>query len=88
MKKATLMLAALAVSTGTVSAVQATEAVPTPRFMRVACEQEDGRNCYWDAGSQGNGFGHSFFAIPAPNGRTLVRYWDRAYGRTHDRIVD
>lgn len=89
MKVTLVALAATAVLAGGVSAVQATEtqAVPQPRFMRVPCAQEDGRNCYWDAGSQGNGAGHSFFAIPVPGGRTLVRYWDRDYGRTHDYIT-
>lgn len=99
MKVTLVALAATAVLAGGVSAVQATEtqAVPQPRFMRVPCAQEDGRNCYWDAGSQGNGAGHSFFSIPVPSvmpgaPRTgtpcdYVRYWDRDYGRRHDYIA-
>lgn len=27
------------------------------------CEQEDSRNCYWDASEQGNGQGHDFIDI-------------------------
>lgn len=85
----TMAAAAVLASGGAFVTAQAasTSDVPTPRFMRVACEQEDGRGCYWNAGEQGNGVGHSFYAIPAPNGRTLIHYWDRSYGKTHDYIT-
>lgn len=28
-----------------------------------ACQQEDGYNCYWDAGVNGNGLGRSFYDV-------------------------
>lgn len=27
------------------------------------CQMEDSQNCYWDAGTSGNGAGHSFIDI-------------------------
>lgn len=35
-------------------------------WMRVACAQEDSTNCFWDARVQGNGHGHSFYAVTRP----------------------
>lgn len=95
----TLAAAAVLASGGAFVTAQAagTSDVPTPRYMRVACEQEDSRGCYWDASSQGNGVGHSFYSIPVPNTMPganhhrnscdLIRYWDRSYGSTHDYIA-
>lgn len=33
------------------------------RAFSTPCEVEDSRNCYWDAGSSGNGEGQSFIDI-------------------------
>lgn len=51
-------------------------AVSTP------CPEEDSVNCYWDAGTAGNGRGHSFYSIRV-GARDCVIYWDRAYNRSH-----
>lgn len=34
-----------------------------------ACEQEDSKNCYWDATIRGNGLGNSFYDV---NGKTFL----------------
>lgn len=70
---------------GTASA--ATDAPPTPKFMTTPCAFEDSVNCYWDASKHGNGEGHSFFAIRYGKSGVLVRYWDRSYGRKHDKVL-
>lgn len=37
-------------------------------FVTTACQYEDSRNCWWNAGKRGNGVGHSFVDL---KGRAL-----------------
>lgn len=39
---------------------------------KVACQQEDGVNCFWNADSAGNGKGHSFFTVEMPGRKHMV----------------
>jgi hypothetical protein len=39
-----------------------------------ACEEEDSRNCYWNAATMGNGMGRSFVDV---NGVTIFVDFDR-----------
>lgn len=47
------------------------------------CEWEDSRGCYWDAGTSGNGHGHSFVTVRVA-GRACTLYVSRRYARRHD----
>lgn len=67
---------------------------PAPAFwMSRPCPAEDSVNCYWNAGSEGNGSGHSFYVRwlngHGANGLVCVFYAgttkaDRAYAQEHD----
>lgn len=50
------------------------------------CLEEDSINCYWNARSQGNGQGHSFYSIRV-GGRDCIIYWDRHYNRRHGHCI-
>lgn len=50
--------------------------------MSTPCPTDDAVNCYWDAHKQGNGQGHSFYAIPVGK-KICIKYWDAAYDRSH-----
>jgi hypothetical protein len=47
------------------------------------CEYEDSVNCFWDAGSMGNGSGHSFWVIEKASGEVCIRYLSARYNRKH-----
>lgn len=55
-----------------------------PAWNTTPCEYEDSANCFWNAGKAGNGGGHSFYAIQVGQ-KTCLVYWERAYGRKHNR---
>lgn len=57
-----------------------------PRWMTSPCQYEDSRNCFWDATVQGNGNGHSFYAIRVGN-KTCLVFWNNKYARKHNRCV-
>lgn len=57
-----------------------------PRWMTVACEQEDSTNCYWDAGKVGNRKGHSFYSIPS-KGKTCIVYWNTRFGKSNNYCI-
>jgi hypothetical protein len=62
--RALLTLAALAVLTLTPAHAEAVEVHDLPVYTYLPpCEYEDSSNCFWDAGSSGNGVGHSFYDI-------------------------
>lgn len=88
MAKAIALIAALfTLNMGVALASTAdTNSTPTPRFMRVACAQEDSSNCYWNAGESGNGEGHSFFSIRVGD-KDCIRYWDAKFNRKHGFCV-
>lgn len=55
-------------------------------WMVTPCMTEDSHNCYWDSHSRENGKGQSFYAILI-KGKVCRTYWNRAYGRKHDRCI-
>ena len=69
MRHARIALAALAVATLTVGAVQG-RADARPIHTLPACKFEDGSgqraNCVWDGRHRGNGEGHSYIAVTRP----------------------
>lgn len=58
-----------------------------PAYIRTPCPYQDSVNCYWNAATRGNGLGHSYYAIRVGRSGVLVRYWNRSYGKTHDRYL-
>lgn len=62
-------------------AVSAETTAPPARthWMRTPCAQEDSLDCQWNAGTSGNGAGHSFYRVK----RAVVN----AHGRTVGRVV-
>ncbi|MFT3872640.1 MAG: hypothetical protein QM714_08335 [Nocardioides sp.] len=87
MKKPVATIAAALILGGTavISAGVAPEPNPprTPWWMRTPCAYEDSANCYWNAGEQGDGQGHSFYVRKFPH-RTCWMYVQRAYAKKHD----
>ena len=80
--RATLTLAAGAVLT--MAPAQAATA-PTPHgvvspMLSKPCAAEDSINCFWDAGSMGNGTGHSFYSVRIGHKMCTI-YWERDYNR-------
>lgn len=69
-------------------AVQAesTTGQPLPYWTVRPCAYEDSVNCAWNAGTMGNGEGHSFMVrkVPHSGGLVCVFYAQRWYARTHD----
>lgn len=59
---------------------------PRPKFLTTPCAYEDSVNCYWIARHPERG-GQSFFAIRVGKSGVVIRYWDRAYGRKHDKFL-
>lgn len=59
---------------------------PTAYWMRTPCEYEDSVNCYWDAGSQGNKKGHSFYVryFPGSAHMVCVTYAQRWFAKKND----
>jgi len=57
-----------------------------PFWTHRPCQQEDSVNCHWDAGTSGNGEGHSFIvrAVPGKAHMVCVFYTDRRFARHHD----
>ena len=56
------------------------------------CKWEDSIQCYWNAGTMGNGRGHSFYAIrlgntPKGGVRVAIVYWDREYNIKNGYVV-
>jgi hypothetical protein len=88
MKTIATILATAAITAGTLS-TPAVAAVTEP-FLRGAvsdmvtrpCPQEDSINCYWNAGSSGNGEGHSFYSVRVGNKMCTI-YTARKYNRKH-----
>lgn len=60
-----------------------------PNWMTVACPTEDSAACYWDASTQGDGLGHSFYSIIFDRGtskaRNCIAFWDKDFGVTNNR---
>lgn len=83
---ATIAAAAL-LSTGVgVATAAPTADHPMPKWTNTPCEYEDSVNCYWDAGSMGNGSGHSFIVrqVPGKAHMVCVFYTQRKFARHHD----
>lgn len=53
------------------------------QWMTRPCPYEDSANCFWDAGSMGDGAGHSFFAHKI-HGDLCVVYSQHYYAVKHD----
>jgi hypothetical protein len=94
------MLTAIALTvTGTATA---TDTHPAPvlhgairHAVTTPCPYEDSMNCYWDAGTAGNGRGHSFYSIRigrmTQHGvrvQDCITYWDRAYNRKYGQCYN
>lgn len=80
---ATVIAAGLVASGFAVNASQADTTVELhridhslPVWMTTPCEYEDSSDCYWDAGTSGNGVGDSFYAVRTEPGVVCIRYWD------------
>ena len=89
MRYLSLLVASLLVATGLSVASSASADAPTPVttwFAERPCQYEDSVNCGWDAGTQGNGGGHSFIVRQVPGSARMVCvfYTERSYARTHD----
>lgn len=65
----------------------AASGAPLPFWTERPCPLEDSVNCAWDAGTMGDGNGHSFTVRKVPHSRGLVCifYAERDYARTHDK---
>ena len=76
------ILAAATIAAGLVSAtnvtadaqpkVSTTKVQAMPKWMHRPCPEEDSVNCFWDAGSRGNGVGHSFYVRQFPGKAKMV----------------
>lgn len=73
----TTLAAAAIIATGGGIAADAHQAETRHRDVAIPttpCKYEDSVNCYWDAGSMGNGSGHSFWVIEQASGKVCIRY--------------
>ena len=78
--------AVLLTTTAAIAAGTASAEAPSPKWLTRPCPYEDSVNCYWDAGVQGDGGGHSFFAVRV--GREVcVLYAEDAWARRHNHCV-
>lgn len=77
-KSIALTLGALLIgSVSTITLQASADSVPTEKGHRVwqqkiACKNEDGVNCFWNADSTGNGTGHSFFTVEMPGRKHMI----------------
>lgn len=65
------------------SPVAAGQAPDGPRWQTRPCKEEDSNNCYWNAQTQGDGMGHSFYAVRVGK-KVCVLYWQTKYARNHN----
>lgn len=81
------MLAVVACVAAVAPLSAATASSPTPPartvWMKTPCAQEDSTNCYWNAREQGDGRGHSFYAVTR-SGISCHFYVQRRFARRHD----
>jgi len=76
----------LAIAAATIMTTEAAAETPSPSWLTRPCAHEDSVNCYWDAGTQGNGGGHSFFAVRVGE-QVCLLYGEDKYARHHNRCV-
>lgn len=77
-----LLIAFCAVQTGATALGNKINTELTNWMQRV-CQYEDSANCFWDAGTGGNGLGHSFYTHKI-NGDLCVMYVEHGYAKRHD----
>lgn len=58
---------------------------PVPAWMKKTCQVEDDSNCYWDATTEGNEVGYSFYARKMANGNVCLFYISAKAAKKYDK---
>src|SRR3954471_23215258 len=67
--------------------VPAVGQTPAPVWLSRLCKYEDSANCFWNAGTTGNGRGHSFYAVLTRTREVCLLYTDDRYAKHHNHCI-